>query len=96
MKNLINNLIIRKHHLICDDYDLVRVFNAINKHQSKTHQLKITVRNCNWDKGNNKWLISFDISDTKWNSIIRELEVIRIWDIRDIPINTKGSIYSKD
>lgn len=90
----INKFIIRTHHFIVFKDDVLRTIEAINKNRNCVKTLlygRIRI----WSDGY-MWHIVFKASNMEWWSLIKELKVIRVWNISYIPKFMNGSIYSTD
>lgn len=91
MKNLLNKIKIEKHSMIFDDDRMTDILNVVNKY----HCIISKVDNCKWSDFR-KWYITFYTTNAKWRVISRELKVIRVWSINNIPVNNVGKVYSTD
>jgi hypothetical protein len=92
MKNLLKSMKTRRHHLILDELDVIRVLRVLNKHKIYRH---ISIGNCGWED-TTKWFIHFDATDRLWDILIDELKIVRVWGCIDIPDRVFGVIYSTD
>lgn len=83
---------IKRHHLFMDEKEVIKILSTLNKHKIFT----VTVGKCSWTDDEKKWFINFDVSNKKWDLIVRELKVIRVWNAKDIPTDKVGEVYSTD
>lgn len=92
MEKLLDQVRTRRCHLILDECDVIKAINVINKH----HRVYPTysVGNCGWTD-DRKWFVDFTTTIHKWDLIRHELEVKRVFDVVDIPENSKG-VFSTD
>ena len=82
-----------RHHLVMNEEDVTRVLLVIQA-AHHDHIPNMKVGNCGWaDK--QKWFIHFDTTKRKWDRIVRELNVVRVFGNVDIPKNTIG-VYTTD
>ncbi len=97
MLNFINKIIVKRRSLVFEEIELTRVLEVINKHKDPwfISRPNMSIGNCGW-KDETKWFVHFDTSKSAWNKIIKDLEVIRVWQNRDIPRKCTGKIYSTD
>lgn len=94
LNKLMNKFIIKTHHFIVFEDDVLKTIEVINKNRNCIKTLlygRIRI----WSDGR-IWHIVFKASNTEWCSLINELKVIRVWDISCIPKTMNGSIYSTD
>lgn len=98
MLKLIEKLIVKRRSLVCEEADLTKVLGVINKHQDPwiICRPNMSVGNCGWKDDTNKWFVHFDASKRAWQKIVNDLDIIRVWQNRDIPKNCKGKVYSID
>lgn len=100
MKNLIDKFVLKRHYLILDEADVLNVLDVIMKHQLKSgrawSKTNMRVGNCGWVDDKTKWFIHFTTSEEKWYDIRHKLNIIRVWDNRDIPENTNGNVYATE
>lgn len=94
MKNLMDLIITKRHHLIVEEQDVVKTLKVINQHHKIVPDM--AVGNCGWADDTNKWFIHFTTSRAKWKAIRNELKVVRVFENLDIPKNTIGVVYSTD
>ena len=87
---LIDSFIIKRRHIIVNKKDLINVLSEINKNKI----YNITIGSCGW-ADETKWFIHFDASNKKWQNILINLNVIRVWKNTDIPDKGEG-VYSTD
>ena len=84
-----------RHHLIMDEVDVIDALKVINKHHKIVPDM--AVGNCGWANGDeNKWFIHFITTKIKWDTIRKELNVVRVFTCGDIPEKSVGIIYSDD
>ena len=98
MKNLLNKIIIKRHHLFVNEEDVTRVLALINKHNDNLYLINLNeqVGNCGWADKPGMWYIHFSTTNEKWERIRRELKVRRVWKSTGIPAESIGKIYSTD
>ena len=94
MKNLFNKFIVSDHELIVNEDDVVRVLGVINSCHKRPPEM--SVGNCGWSHDPKKWYIFFMTTEQKWELIRKELKVIRVFDIKDIPENSTGVVFTTD
>lgn len=92
MTDLMEKIIIKRHSLILERDDLIRVFTTLDKFGINRG---VAPRKLDWD-GADKWMVEFVASEEIWRLIRNDLEVIRAWDEEDIPIKCVGLVYSTD
>lgn len=90
--NIFDDFKTKRRHLVMDEKEVIKVISTLNGHKIFT----VTVGNCGWGDDSKKWFINFDVSNKKWNLIIKELKVIRVWSEKDIPTDGVGAVYSTD
>lgn len=83
MKNLLNNLVIRRRHLIVSEEDLTNVLRMLNAYHTPYYNL--VVGECKTKS--HMWYIQFNVPDTTWASIEYEL---RSRDFKKILVRKKG------
>ena len=92
--NFLDKFITKRHHIIVEEVDIVNVLKVVNKcHRTSPD---ISVGNCGWADDSNKWFIHFTTTNSKWDSIRKDLKVVRVFSNQDIPKNTIGTVYSTD
>lgn len=95
MKNYMDCIITNRYHLVLEEKDVTKTLEVINKHHRSVPDMK--VGNCGWANGDeNKWFIHFTTTKAKWAVIRDELKVQRVFEVKDIPKQTNGKIYSTD
>ena len=96
MVQIIDNLLFKeRHHLVLEEEDVLKVLDFICK-LHRNHVPNMKVANCGWADDKKKWFIYFDTTRGKWNHLVRELNVVRVFGNRDIPENTIGIVYTTD
>ena len=97
MSKLFNKIIVKRRSLIFDEYDMTKVFGVIHKHEDPWFICRpnMDVGNCGW-KDRTKWFVHFNASNAAWLKITNDLNVVRVWQCRDIPKNSIGKVYSED
>lgn len=93
MKNLINKFVVKRHHLIVEEEDVIRVLSVIQKHHKILPDM--AVGNCGWDD-EKKWFIHFETTEYKWKAIRTDLKVIRVFENLEIPKKCIGKVYTTD
>lgn len=95
IQKLIDKVDVRRHSLIFDEADILVVLKAIDKkHDLGWRFGNMSIGNCGWsDK--TKWYIEFSASTERWNNIVQDLNVKRVWKNADILDKTTG-VYSTD
>lgn len=94
MKNLLNQVVTKRCHLVLEEQDVINTLKMINKHHRIVPDM--AVGNCGWADDPNKWFIHFTTTRAKWNVIRNELKVVRVFGNIDIPKNTVGIVYTAD
>lgn len=89
MMKLVDMVIHRYHSIIMTEDDVMRAIMYLNLFKI----YDMTVANCGWEE-KDKWFIHFVTSDYKWKEIVKTMQIIRVWTYFDIPIDTKGRVYS--
>lgn len=92
MMNLFYDLKVKRRHLVVDERDVLNIIRVLNKYGCLTG---MGVGNCGW-ADRTKWFIHFDMSGRKWDRLVAELDVIRVWKNCDIPNGITGKVYSND
>lgn len=92
MMNLLQDLKVKRRHLVVDEGNVLNVIRILNRYGICTN---MGVGNCGW-RDETKWFIHFDMSGRKWDRLTDELNVIRVWKNCDIPKGITGNIYSND
>lgn len=92
MANLLHGLVTKRRHLVMEEENVMKVIKVLNNH--KLYR-EISIGNCGWED-TSKWFIHFDASRKQWNSIVTELNVIRVWKYCNIPEDITGMVYSND
>ena len=98
MTNLLDRFVFNKHQLYFEVEDLIRVIQVINDLTDDywgIKRLNLSSGSCRWED-RKKWYVKFTASESNWEKIRYELGVIRVWDVKDIPANTIGVVYSDD
>lgn len=88
---LLDKIITRGHHIVTNKeniIDVLEVLNANNIHDN------LTIGCCGWDDDPRKWYMHFYTTNEKWEILRRDLEIVRVWDARDIPIKDSNEVYS--
>ena len=94
--NLRDRFTVKRHHIICEEVDLVKVLKAIDEnHYCCRHSVEMSIGNCGW-VDETKWYVHFNASDLKWDELVCKLNIVRVWGNRDIPDHFTGQIYSTD
>lgn len=93
MNKLFDRFIYKRYHLVLEERCVVYALSVINKY----HRIipNMAVGNCGW-ADRRKWFIDFTTTERKWKRIREELNVIRVFDVCDIPPNLVGFIYTTD
>ena len=94
MFNIIDNLITERHRLIVEECDVIRVLRTINAQHKSVPEMK--VGSCGWVDDPSKWFIFFTTTRAKWDKLVKELEIVRVWNHDEIPNNAIGVVYSTD
>ena len=94
MGKLLDRVVTKRFHLVLDECDVIRTITVINRH----HRFYPTysVGNCGWADDRTKWFINFTTTIHKWKKMRHELCITRVFDICDIPEDSKGVIFSTD
>lgn len=92
-KTLMSKLVRKYYHLILNEDDVIKVLNVINKHHKIVPDM--AVGNCGW-KDTSKWFIHFYTTESKWEEIRKELNVIRVFNYTDIPEESNSNVYTMD
>lgn len=93
MKNLLDKFIIKRRCLVFDESDMSRVLNVVGSYRKMGSIL--TLANCGWND-KTKWFVRFATSNTDWENVIKDLRVIRVCHINNIPEGITGIVYSTD
>ena len=100
LRKLIDNLKQKRVHFIVEEQDVTKTLAVINKYHRCAPEVRIG--NCGWayvddtSVYDNKWFIHFTTNISKWEKLIDELKVVRVFRETDIPKNTNGKVYSTD
>ena len=96
MNGIFDRFIRERHHLVIEEEDMIRVLTVLQKHHYRLPPDNMAVGNCGWADDTKKWFIHFDTTRAKWNLIVNELNVIRVFGNCNIPTNTLGFVYTTD
>ena len=98
MKKLLDKIIYKRHHLIMDETKVMDALKTVQNVCSSKRSLKnidMAVGNCGW-ADTKKWFVHFTCSNRRWEMLRKELNVIRVFELLEIPENTNGNYYTKD
>lgn len=93
-QKILDKFITKRYHIVLDEVDVMNALKVIDRcHRSVP---EIRVGNCGWAEDPNKWFIHFTTTVSKWETIRKDLKVVRVFSNQDIPKNSIGTVYSTD
>lgn len=99
LNKTLNKVMTKRHHLIVDADNVTNILHVVNHYDDNEIVQAITqleVKRCEWDLTKRKWYINFTTTAERWNCIRHDLDIVRVWEEKDIPTNIKGVIYTTD
>ena len=95
LNNIIGAIIIHDHELFVNELDVTRTLSVVNSIISVGHS-DMRVGNCGWEDSPRTWFLRIKATDKEWDRIVKNLNVMRIWSVREIPTCIVNGVYSTD
>ena len=95
LNNIIGKIITHDHELFVNELDVTRTLNTVNAIISIEHR-DMRIGNCGWEDSPRTWSLQIKATNKEWDKIVRSLNVMRIWSVKEIPTCIVNGVYSAD